>query len=430
MPYGVLPIRGGITELINDVLAGPGSGVQAALVVGLQGFPVAPTAPALGEVLTWNGAAWAPLPGGGGSVSVSQANTFVEGQAVYFDGALWQAAQSNAAGTLGLGIATSVTPAGFTVVFSGPITLPGLYPLESGPGPLMPGQYYFVSASVAGTLTAVQPTGLTEYSNPLVFALSPTEAVVLPFRPSAISSSGGTFRPYDANVVYAWKCDSISPNGLTVPAAVGAVNLTAGSPSSVETGWCFSNTPSFVGPPVVSTVPSVELSSGANLLINQASLITLECVMYFDAFWPGWQNPNGYFGLFLGNPSSVPGAGVLLSFQLWNRDTPNLFLGECTASYAGAFPFSQISYGGGLAQIQPGVPHHLMATWDNTNTVRYYIDGALFPAGPNFPGARTAPFTSLGINIPPGVSWGDIRISNVVRDQNYAIEATYSMRSM
>jgi len=52
----------GITQLTGDVLAGPGTGLQPATVVGLQGSPVAAAAPVLGDVLEWNGAAWAPEP--------------------------------------------------------------------------------------------------------------------------------------------------------------------------------------------------------------------------------------------------------------------------------------------------------------------------------------------------------------------------------
>jgi hypothetical protein len=50
----------GITQLTGDVDAGPGSGSQAATVVGLQTHPVSAAAPAVGNVLTWGGASWAP----------------------------------------------------------------------------------------------------------------------------------------------------------------------------------------------------------------------------------------------------------------------------------------------------------------------------------------------------------------------------------
>ncbi len=167
---------------------------------------------------------WSSVGGSGSpSIPATQPNTFADGQAVYFDGTNWLAAQSDAIGTLGLGIVTNVTPTDFTVIFSGPITLPGLYPLEGGPGALVPGQYYFVSASAAGTLTATQPSGLTEFSNPIIFAISPTEAVVLPFRPSAVASSGGggPAPAIDANHIYVWACDD--PVGSLSLANTGSI---------------------------------------------------------------------------------------------------------------------------------------------------------------------------------------------------------------
>lgn len=200
MAFGVLPIKGGITQLTGDVLAGPGTGPKVATVVGLQGNPVSNAAPALGNALVWNGAAWAPGAGGGGgccpSIDVTQpghAFTLV-GEAAYFDGTSWLPAQANAVGTLGLGIVTNITANTFTVSFSGPLTgLTNNFPLEAlgapAPGPLTAGQYYFVSDSVAGYLTATEPA---TYSNPLLFALSVTEAVVLPYRPSATVASGNT----------------------------------------------------------------------------------------------------------------------------------------------------------------------------------------------------------------------------------------------
>ena len=60
----------GITELSGDVIAGPGSGVQAATVQGLQGRNVGTTSPIAGQVLAWDGAQWTPQTissGGGGS---------------------------------------------------------------------------------------------------------------------------------------------------------------------------------------------------------------------------------------------------------------------------------------------------------------------------------------------------------------------------
>jgi hypothetical protein len=64
---------GGITQLTQDVQAGPGSGSQAATVVGLQDNPVPPPAGA-GAALTWNGAALAWVIPPGGTAFISLAN--------------------------------------------------------------------------------------------------------------------------------------------------------------------------------------------------------------------------------------------------------------------------------------------------------------------------------------------------------------------
>lgn len=59
----------GIDELSGDVTAGPGSGLQVATVVALQGRTVQNVGPSDGDVLTWNNGAsrWEPAaPGGGG----------------------------------------------------------------------------------------------------------------------------------------------------------------------------------------------------------------------------------------------------------------------------------------------------------------------------------------------------------------------------
>ncbi len=52
---------GGLTQLTGDVLAGPGSGSQAATVTGLQNRPVGSAAPTTGQLLGWNGSAWVPV---------------------------------------------------------------------------------------------------------------------------------------------------------------------------------------------------------------------------------------------------------------------------------------------------------------------------------------------------------------------------------
>ena len=50
------------------------------------------------------------------------------------------------------------------------------------------GQYYFVSTTTAGAYVSTEPT--TGYSNPILFALTTTAAVVLPYRPQDLVSGG------------------------------------------------------------------------------------------------------------------------------------------------------------------------------------------------------------------------------------------------
>lgn len=52
------PVDTGITQLTQDVVAGPGSGSQIATVEGIQTRPVTAAAPAVGDLLYWDGSIW------------------------------------------------------------------------------------------------------------------------------------------------------------------------------------------------------------------------------------------------------------------------------------------------------------------------------------------------------------------------------------
>lgn len=51
----------GITQLTRDVLAGPGTGSTASLVVGLQGNPICAGVPSTNQLIGWNGSCWVPV---------------------------------------------------------------------------------------------------------------------------------------------------------------------------------------------------------------------------------------------------------------------------------------------------------------------------------------------------------------------------------
>ena len=140
------------------------------------------------QVLTTDGSGtltFADASGGGGSGesvswSVTQSSHgLAVGDVIYNNGTNYVKAQANATGTLGLFVVSAVADANtFTATFSGKITLSSL----------TAGQYYFVSTTTAGAYVTTEPT--SGYSNPILFALSTTEAVVLPYRPQDLTSGG------------------------------------------------------------------------------------------------------------------------------------------------------------------------------------------------------------------------------------------------
>ncbi len=153
---------GGITELTGDVTAGPGSGSQAATVQGLQTYPVSSAAPALNEVLTWDGAQWIPSPAApsGFDLSFQGENTgtspLVIG-AVYLPAITLTVASRVLLGVVGAGTATLrlVEQATSTVVATwtqtGALTD---VPLGAPTAALAAGWYVFdLAGSAAGTIT-------------------------------------------------------------------------------------------------------------------------------------------------------------------------------------------------------------------------------------------------------------------------------------
>lgn len=171
-PSSLFPLKG-------DVSAG--AGATSATVVGIQTIPVASTTPTDQNVLQYSLATGGYAPSIPTlSVAVNQvAHGFSTQQVVYFNGTVWALAQADASSTLGLAVVAVVDVDNFIAYLAGQVT--GLSGLTAG-------QYYFVSDSVAGSLTTTEPTAQTSYSNPLLFALSATSGIVLPFRPSKIAA--------------------------------------------------------------------------------------------------------------------------------------------------------------------------------------------------------------------------------------------------
>jgi len=99
------------------------------------------------------------------------------GEAIYFDGADWQLAQSNAAATLATHLVYEVADVdNFTAIQSGYF--------DTGLAGLTAGDYYFTSATTAGALVGTDPstTDPLFFSNPVLLAETATSGWVLPWR--------------------------------------------------------------------------------------------------------------------------------------------------------------------------------------------------------------------------------------------------------
>jgi hypothetical protein len=114
------------------------------------------------------------------------AHGFAAGEALYYDGSTWVKARADAISTAEvLGIVESVPNVNkFVLVYQGKIT---------GLSGLVAGSVYFLSSSVAGSLTTVIPSS-DVVNKPLLVAQSTTDAVVVNWRGlvGSGSSSGST----------------------------------------------------------------------------------------------------------------------------------------------------------------------------------------------------------------------------------------------
>jgi hypothetical protein len=112
------------------------------------------------------------------AVNVNQAtHGFAVGDTIYNDGGTWTKSQSDNQDTLTQGVVSEVSDASnFSIVFVGPVTY-------AAPHGYTIGDYLFTDASTAGLLTETEPTGLTQFSNPVAVVLDANTIFVLPWRP-------------------------------------------------------------------------------------------------------------------------------------------------------------------------------------------------------------------------------------------------------
>lgn len=153
-----------------------GSGNSEVIEVGANPFP-SQTGNG-GKFLTSNGTnvSWS-TPGtvSAAAIDIVQAgHGFAPGTILYHDGTSYQRAQANSTATADvIGMVTSVaTVDKFTLTTNGFVNMHG----QPGwiDGAWVPGSTYYLSASVAGTLTPIEPTAAGEINKPLLVAVNST----------------------------------------------------------------------------------------------------------------------------------------------------------------------------------------------------------------------------------------------------------------
>lgn len=144
-----------------------------------------------GNVMTSNGLKWGSEPptggGGGGGSGGVQAITqaghgFSAGQVVYLNGSTYALAKADSVTTAEtVGIISSITSPD---IFQ--LTITGYIKYLSG---FTAGTVYFLSATVAGALTAVEPTAIGSVTKPILIADSTTSGYVLNYRGAVVGGA-------------------------------------------------------------------------------------------------------------------------------------------------------------------------------------------------------------------------------------------------
>ena len=106
------------------------------------------------------------------------------GKAVYYNGTTLVLARSDIASTLATELISSIPSVNSIVTTQiGALTLAN-WTNVTGTTTLTAGEYYFVSNTTAGQLTATEPS--TGFSNPILKAISTTTGMILQYRPSTV----------------------------------------------------------------------------------------------------------------------------------------------------------------------------------------------------------------------------------------------------
>lgn len=136
--------------------------------------------------------------------------------------------------TTAIGIIDSINGVNYSFVTSGLVTLSDAQwqaVIDDGSS-LVAGEYYYTSDQTAGELSRLAPTAGTSFDNPVGFALSTTEFVVMPYRP--VANAGA--EPTNGNILEDLSVLTGITNPVTVTFSGTVTGLTStGAPANTAT---------------------------------------------------------------------------------------------------------------------------------------------------------------------------------------------------
>lgn len=231
--------------------------------------------------------------------------------------------------------------------------------------------------------------------------------------------------PYDANVLYAWKCNRIVAG--KIPADVGGIDLTCPN-ADIEavTGPIYRGTACLASKAQVLGARTESLPPGGTYpLALPVGDISIEHIIRYDATY---FNSAGLAGTFLWDVILDAGA----TNNVVSRINTDVYTQTgYSVQHAGSWVHQRFTMQAGPSNnpfITCDVPHHRMITWSG-GSLRMYWDGVEV-TGVSGLNARTMTAFLLGISVQPGTYVADVRVSNVARLVGYAREATRLMRQM
>lgn len=252
---------------------------------------------------------------------------------------------------------------------------------------------------------------------------------------------GNISRPaVDANHLYVWHMgEGCTTNGTDIVSDKGGVTIARSSGTdTLTTGYgMFKTQHSLFNAGNTFSATLTQFTASLPTSISTSGSVSLEIIASIPSVQISSLNNYSAF-CSLQSTVLVADQSRATDYIVMMYRTATVNQGNSTSRNSGNWVDINQTYGGGFENVSFDVPHHYMLTWDptfsnNTGRVRMYFDGRLVSTVSNATttGVRTNVLNKIIVNpMTNGCSLADLRISNIERDQSYAIAATRALRML